>query len=258
MLGLFDSGLGGLTVLRRVRAVLPNADILYFADQANVPYGDRGADELRELVQANVAWLNDRGCEAIVMACNTSCAIASSYGWPPSRAPIFDLIESAAEAVAGGAYRRIVVVATAATVRSGAYARAIHERVASAHVVEIAAPALVPLIESNASALEIERAVSAVCADLPHDAEAMVYGCTHYPLVDDAFARALAPHVARLDPAIAQAERVERTLRETSLTTGTGLTRFATTGALAPFTAAIASANGSGAIVEAVGIAGRS
>lgn len=244
MLGLFDSGLGGLTVLRRLRALLPKADVLYFADQANVPYGDRSANELRALLAANVAWLNDRGCSAIVMACNTSCAIASSYGWPPSEAPIFDLIESAADAVARSAYRRVAVVATAATVRSGAYARAIHARVARTQVVELAAPALVPLIESGAGSDEIEHAVAAVCSELPHDADAMIYGCTHYPLVDGAFARVLPPHVARLDPAIAQAERTARTALKSALHDGSGFTRYVTSGSLAPFAAAVASANG--------------
>lgn len=232
MLGLFDSGLGGLTVLCRLRELLPRSDILYFADQAHVPYGDRSTSELRELVRTNVAWLNESHCEAIVMACNTSCAIASRYGWPASRAPIFDLIEAAAAAVARGGFRSVAVAATAATVRSQAYSRAIHTRTSGLRVCEIAAPALVPLVESDsATQSEIDAAVRDVCAQVPHDAGALVYGCTHYPLLDAAFARALAPRVQRIDPAIVQAERVAAA----GFGAGASLTRYVTSGAPEPF-----------------------
>ena len=98
MIGLFDSGLGGLTVIKRIRERLPHADIVFFADQANVPYGDRDAEELHGLLAANLARLDDFGADAIVMACNTSCAIAERYGWPSTRAPVLDLIDSAATA----------------------------------------------------------------------------------------------------------------------------------------------------------------
>jgi glutamate racemase len=241
MLGLFDSGLGGLTVLREVRARLRNADILYFADQEHVPYGDRSADDLRRLLRANVAWLNDRECNAIVMACNTSCAIANRYGWPESRAPIFDLIEAAASAVAAESYESIAVVATTATVREGAYARAIQEQLPRARVVEVAAPALVPLIESGAPARAIDAAVAGLCADLPDDLDALVYGCTHYPLVDDAFARALDARIRRLDPARSQAERVASAVSAGDVeASGNATTRFVTSGAPEPFYARLA------------------
>lgn len=244
MIGLFDSGLGGLTVLRRLRERLPDADVLYFADQANMPYGDRSAEDLQRLLRANVAWLNERGCEAIVMACNTSCAIAASFGWPPSRAPIFDLIDAAASAVAERRYQRIAVVATSATVRAGAYGRAIHARSKTAHVTEIAAPSLVPLIESDsANEDDVLQAVASVCDELPNDLDALVYGCTHYPLVDAAFARVVDADVARLDPAVAQAERIARAARDSSVALGSGETFYVTTGPLAPFAERIGQAH---------------
>lgn len=98
MIGLFDSGLGGLTVLSRIRERLPAVDVVFFADQANVPYGDRTHAELLRLLRDNLALLNSHGVELIAMACNTSCAIAERYGWPDSRAPVLDLIASAAMA----------------------------------------------------------------------------------------------------------------------------------------------------------------
>ncbi len=236
MLGLFDSGLGGLTVLRRLREQLPDVDILYFADHAHVPYGDRSVEELQALLRSNIAWLDERGVDAIVMACNTSCATASNYGWPPSRARVFDLIEAAAHAVEESGRRQVAVIATTATVRSGAYGRAIAERIEGAHVTEIAAPALVPLIESDtATPAQIDAAVAAVCAQIPASAEAIVYGCTHYPLLDEAFARILDAGIARLDPALAQAQRVACAAHIDGFDRGTATTRYVTSGALEPF-----------------------
>lgn len=254
MLGLFDSGLGGLTVLRRVRDVLPSADVLYFADQAHVPYGDRSAEELQGLLRANVAFLNARGCDAIVMACNTSCAIASSYGWPPSRATIFDLIEAAATAIAECDARAITVIATAATVRAGAYARAIHARLPGARVAEIAAPALVPLIESPATSPdEMAAAVRGVCGEIAQTTEALVYGCTHYPLVDELFARFL-PGVARLDPARRQAAAVAGALGP-RVQRESGRTWYVTSGPLEPFVERLGALRGSDDSIEGIIVA---
>ncbi|HEY9086167.1 MAG TPA: glutamate racemase [Candidatus Tyrphobacter sp.] len=236
MLGLFDSGLGGLTVLRRLREELPDADVLYFADHAHSPYGDRSVENLTALLRSNVAWLDERGVDAIVMACNTSCSVASAYGWPPARARIFDLIEAAAEAVAQRALRHVAVIATTATVRSGAYARAIAECVAGADVAEIAAPALVPLIESASTSPErLDAAVAAVCAQVPASIEALVYGCTHYPLLDASFARILGADVMRIDPALVQAQRVARVARAEGFADGSASTRYVTTGDLESF-----------------------
>lgn len=209
MIGLFDSGLGGLSVVKRVRERLPNADLVFFADQAHVPYGERSEDDLHSLVRANVAWLDGQGVEAIVMACNTSCAIADNFGWPATRARIFDLLDAAAEAVAREELRRIGVVATTATVRTGAYARRIRARIPGVEVTEIAAPALVPLVEAGAINFATTRtAVEEVCARLPPDLDLLVYGCTHYPVLDAHFAAALGPAIRRIDPAVMQAERV--------------------------------------------------
>ena len=245
VLGLFDSGLGGLTVLRQLRERMPDADVLFFADQKHMPYGDRAPEDLMELMRNNVAWLNEQGVDAIVMACNTSCATASVHGWPSSQAPIYDLIDAAAEAVGKGGFDKIGVFATVATVRAGAYTRAITKAEADVAVTEIAAPALVPLIERpQASEMEIDAAVAAICDRLPRDVDAIVYGCTHYPLVDDSFVRALGERIARIDPAVEQAERVSRVARASGLPGGRGATRFVTTGDLEAFRTRVGEASG--------------
>lgn len=231
MIGLFDSGLGGLTVVRRVRERLPHADIVFFSDQAHVPYGDRSQDELHHLLQTNLAWLEERRPDAIVMACNTSCAIADIYGWPETRAPVFDLIDSAIVALRNAGSRRIGIVATTATARSGAYGRRIGEAIPGSIVVEAAAPLLVPLVEAgDIEGLQARDAVADVCAQLPEELDAVVLACTHYPILDAHFAAVLGEGVLRVDPAFAQAERVAAFLEERGSTLEGGSTEYITNG----------------------------
>lgn len=209
MIGIFDSGLGGLTVWRSLRERLPRADIAYLADQAHVPYGDRTEENLRALLAANLSFFERPDIELIVAGCNTSCAIARRYGWPRTSVPIVDVIESGASAAVATGAQRIGVIATAATARMGAYGNAI--RALAPHIVveEVAAPALVPLIEGGRLAgPEISEAIGRAIAEFSALPQTLVYGCTHYPLADDAFAALLGAGVARIDPAQAQVQRV--------------------------------------------------
>ncbi|HZY98360.1 MAG TPA: glutamate racemase [Candidatus Baltobacteraceae bacterium] len=234
MIGLFDSGLGGLTVVRRVHERLPQADLLFFADQAHVPYGDRTPDDLHRLLSANLAWLDRQGAATIVIGCNTSCAIAERYGWPSTRAHVLDLIDSAATAVQRAGYRRVGVVATAATVRAGSYGRTLRSAVAGAEVWEVAAPALVPLVEAGEIGTpRAHEAVAAVCAQLPCDLDAVIYGCTHYPLLEEHFRNSLGENVALVDPAVMQAERAAHLAEGTQAESGR--VRYVTSGDLGRF-----------------------
>lgn len=239
MIGLFDSGLGGLTVLARVRERMPLADLIFFADQANVPYGDRPHGELLQLLRANLERFDQYGVAAIVMACNTSCAIAERYGWPKSSAPVLDLIESAAMAVERAGFARVGIVATAATVGAGSYGRTLRARMPGIDVVEVPAPALVPLVEAGALLGDEPRAaVTEVCAHLPLDIDAVVYGCTHYPLLDGHFRAVLGNEIALVDPAIMQAERAEMLLGTRAH--GAGRTEYVTSGDEPSFHASVA------------------
>jgi glutamate racemase len=231
VLGVFDSGLGGLTVLQRLREKLPHHDIVFFADQLHVPYGDRAPAELVELLRTNIEFLDARHVDAIVMACNTSCATAARAGWPRAKAPIVDLIDSAAIAVESAGYRRVGVVATAATATTGAYTQKITARVPNAQVFEVAAPALVPLVEAGKlEGNEPRAAVAAVCAQLPRDLDAVLLACTHYPLLDAHFAAVLGPGIARIDPAIVHAERVAAMAAHEGFAAGTGSITCITSG----------------------------
>ena len=173
------------------------------------------------------------------MACNTSCAIAERYGWPPSRAPVLDLIESAAIAVERGGFRRVGVVATAATVGAGSYGRTLRARIGGIDVVEVPAPALVPLVEAGELDGDTPRAaVAEVCTHLPLDLDALVFGCTHYPVLEHHFRVALGGGVALLDPAATQAERAAALLGDRAR--GTGRTTYISSGDEATFQANVA------------------
>lgn len=240
MIGLFDSGLGGLTVIRRVRERLPDVDLLYYADQAHVPYGGRTPDDLFALLQNNLAWLDERGVEAIVMACNTSCAIADVYGWPTTRAEVFDLLDSATIALQRSGARRIGIVATEATVRSGAYGRRVRKAIHESEVWEVPAPELVPLVEAGQHSGPAARdAVARACAALPPDLDAVVYGCTHYPVLEQHFRAALNDRVDLIDPAFVQATRLADFLALDETQAGSGTTRYVTSGDAQRFRASV-------------------
>ena len=234
--------------MRAVRARLPREDIVYLADQAHVPYGDRTHDELRGFLADNLTFLESHSADAVVMGCNTSCAVAAQYGWPKVSIPVFDLIAAAAEAVVTSGGARVGVIATTATAGSGAYGEAIRARGRAKwiDVQEVAAPALVPLVEAGTLGGPVARAaVSAACAHFELPLDALVFACTHYPLLDAHFAAVLGAGVRRIDPALVQAERAADFVARRGGERGTGQTLYVTTGELEPFEAAVVAMCGS-------------
>ena len=223
-----------------MRARLPLEDIVYLADQAHVPYGERTTDDLVRLLAANVAYLEESGVDAVVMGCNTSCAVAAERGWPRTRVLILDLIEAAADDVVRSGAARVGVLATSATALSGAYGNAIRARARGTLVQEYAAPKLVPLVEAGTLTGPLAlQAVAEACAQFETPLDALVLACTHYPLLDAHFAAVLGPGVRRFDPALAQAGRALRYVRARGGERGAGRTTYVTTGDLETFRAAV-------------------
>jgi len=240
MLGIFDSGLGGLTVLQQLRRRLPRHDITYLADQAHVPYGDRTPVELLGFLRDNIGYLQGASSRAIVVACNTTCAVAIKHGWPPSDVPVLNLIENAADAIAAMGVRKVGVLATTATTQTGAYGNAIRDRVPGVRVEEVAAPALVPLVEAGRyNGRAVRAAVDEACQPFSRDLDLLVYGCTHYPILDAHFASLFGEGVVRLDPAIAQAESAIELVGRLGIAEGSGTTMYATSGEPMAFAAAV-------------------
>ncbi|MFM7634500.1 MAG: glutamate racemase [Cyanobacteriota bacterium] len=207
LVGLFDSGLGGLTVLRQVHARHPHSACLYLGDTARVPYGERSPDDIRAIAREVVHWLRLQGVGVLVMACNTSNALALDVAVAEAGVPVVGLIDSVAAAIDS---ERVGVLATKATAASGAYRRAIHAIRPHARVLEVACPAFVPLIEAgdlHAPALQA-AARDYVRPLLELGVDTVVLGCTHYPLLRPLLSELLPPEVRLVDPAEAAVQRL--------------------------------------------------
>lgn len=205
-IGLYDSGVGGLSVVREVFRQLPAAPVLYYGDTARVPYGPRPAAEILAFNREIVRGLVNAGARSIVIACNTSCAVALQRLRAEFDVPIVGLIEpgaAAAVAAARGRSGGIGVIATEGTVRSGAYKRAIATLAPGLEVREHACPTLVPLVESGNWEGPTAEAVigEALAPFLQRPPAALVLGCTHYPHLAQAITRQLGPDVVLVNPA---------------------------------------------------------
>jgi glutamate racemase len=200
-IGIRDSGVGGLTVARRVREAIPSADLLYFADTAHVPYGDKTVEQIRHYALSISEFLIGQGAQIVVFACNTTSAYALEIARARFGVPVFGVIEPGARAAAQSSRGKVGVLATAATVASGVYSREI-KLLGELDVLEVACPAFVPLVEAQkADSLEAYEACKHYMAPLLRfGADTVVLGCTHYPLLLPTL-QEIAPEVNFVDPA---------------------------------------------------------
>lgn len=204
-IGIFDSGLGGLTAVGALVQAAPWESFVYFGDTANAPYGDKTRSELAELSGHNIRFLRSRHVKAVLVACNTSTANAMDAMTGEARGlPVVGVIRAAAQAAAPVTKTgRIAVLATAATVRSGAYERAIHALLPEAEVTAVACPRLVPLIEgghTDPADPALRSAAEEYAAPVrANRADTVILGCTHYPIVRGAIEAALEPGTALVD-----------------------------------------------------------
>lgn len=198
-IGVFDSGVGGLTVLRQIMEKLPHEDLIYLADTARVPYGGRTPEEIVEINQEIIPFLIKQGAKLVVMACGTSSAIAYPVLKDEYPVHIISLIEAGARAAEDATRSgRIGLIATAATVSSGAYADAIKGDVFSA-----ACPLFVPLIEGGFVDSDETRKVAKEYLKplLKEDIDTLILGCTHYPHLARAIKEIAGNNVTLIDPA---------------------------------------------------------
>ncbi len=208
-IGVFDSGVGGLTVLSALRKALPREDFLYFGDTARVPYGGKPLPMVRRFAWEIAGFLLREGVKAIVVACNTASSAALPDLAEDLSVPVFGVLEPAAEEAR--AYGKVGLIGTQATVESRAYER--HLDLAWAK----ACPLFVPLVEEglwdDPVALLVARHY---LEEAPKDLEALILGCTHYPFLKNTLARVL-PGVRLIDSAEATARRVARALEREGL-----------------------------------------
>ncbi|MEH2410428.1 glutamate racemase [Nostoc sp.] len=202
-IGIFDSGVGGLTVLRQLYRQLPNESIIYFGDTARVPYGIRSKAEIIQFMREILTWMEKQGVKMVVMACNTSSALALETVSEEFSLPILDIILPGARAAVQQG-RRIGVIATPATAKSNAYKHAILEIDPNVQVWQVGCPEFVPLIEQNRIhdpyTAEVARAYLEPL--LEKEIDTLVHGCTHYPHLTPVLRSLLSSQVQLIDPAV--------------------------------------------------------
>ena len=213
-IGVFDSGVGGLTVLAELHRRMPAESTVYLGDNARTPYGPRPADEVRRFTLEAVDWLLAQDVKLLVLACNTATARALPDARSRASVPVVGVVRpGAVSAAAATRSRQVGVIATAGTVESGAYPDAIVEADPAIHVAQQACPELVPMVE--AGILDGRRAESVLRAYLePMRAanpamDTLLLGCTHYPLLRGPIEAIVGPDVAVVDSAFTTALAVE-------------------------------------------------
>lgn len=219
-IGIFDSGLGGLTVVRQIHRVLPREDVIYLGDTARVPYGTKSPGTVIRFACEDTQFLLQQNVKAVVVACNTASAWALPTLEKRFRVPIFGVIAPGVQAaLAASRARRIGVIGTSATIRSEAYSRALIARDEAVKVFARACPLLVPLVEEGWTNHRITHAVlSEYLAPLRrHRIDALILGCTHYPLLRQAIRQVMGSAVQLIDSAGACAVYVRDRLEEMGL-----------------------------------------
>jgi glutamate racemase len=219
-IGVFDSGVGGLSILRQLRVLLPAEEVLFFADQAHVPYGPRPLDEVRRFSIGIARFLMDQGAKLVVVACNTASAAALQTLRSTFPATPFVGMEPAVKPAAEQTRTRTVgVLATPATFQGALFASVVERFAQGVRVIPQTLPGLVERIEAgDLGGAETQRIVQAGVGPLvAQGADTLVLACTHYPFVIPAIAEAAGPGVQVIDPSQAVARQAERLLDQRGL-----------------------------------------
>ena len=221
-IGVFDSGLGGLTAVRELRRILPGEDIVYFGDTGRVPYGTRGRDIIVEYAKQDIAFLLSKGVKAVIAACGTVSSTLPAEVAASLPVPYMGVVESAARAaVLATKTGRIGVIGTPATVASGSYPAAIRRLMPGAAITATACPLFVPLVENGYFGVQ-NPVTRLVAQDYLKDVKSagvdtLILGCTHYPLIAPVLADLMGPGVTLEDVGRAEAQSARQMLERTGL-----------------------------------------
>lgn len=219
MIGFFDSGFGGLTVMRSVVSLLPPYDYFYLGDNARVPYGTRSSELVFEFTRQALAYLFRQGCPLVIVACNTASAnalrrIQQEYlplAWPDRR--VLGVVRPAAEAVVEKKYRRVGILATEGVVSSEAYITEIHKLDPTIEIAQQACPVLVPIVEAGErdwkSADAAVSTYTALLLEKIQSLDAILLACTHYPLLMDTLRRHIPREIAIIEQGPVVAEKLK-------------------------------------------------
>ncbi len=221
-IGVFDSGVGGLTVVTALKRRLPRESILYLGDTARLPYGSKSPDTVTRYTRKNIDFLTERGVKAVVVACNTASALALPNLDP--HVPTWGVIEPGARKAAEVSRGRVGVIATEATVRSDAYPAALRRLRPGLEILSRPCPLFVPLVEEGWHDDPVTEEVAKRYLEpiLEAGVDTLVLGCTHYPLLKPVLSRVAGPDVTLVDSAEVVAEVVAQGLAEQGIESGEG------------------------------------
>lgn len=227
-IGVFDSGIGGLTVVKELRRQMPQEDILYLGDTARMPYGCRTVEEIVAFMHEILSFMEARGVKIAVFACNTMTAHGYHLAFGKYPFPLVGMDKGIAEALVHSVTKKIGVLATRATIASGSHKNELAALSPEAVIYPMACPKFVPLIETgHINDDKIEEAICEVALPMKEaGVDAIVLGCTHYPYIADAIHHVLGEGVTLVDPAEATAREAKRILSECRLLKSGGVGRM--------------------------------
>ncbi len=219
-IGVFDSGVGGLTVVKQLMKKLPSENIIYFGDTARIPYGTKSEEIVRRFALEDSFFLLEKNVKMVVVACNTASSVAMSMLQSILDVPVIGVIEPGAEAaVRNSSNRKIGVIGTAATIRSSSYRKKVLEKSSKVQVISQACPLFVSLveegwIEDEATILIARRYLQSM---IENHVDTLILGCTHYPLLKNIIQKVLGDGVQLIDSGVETAKSVEKILKEKSM-----------------------------------------
>ena len=231
-IGIFDSGLGGLTVFKEIRKLLPFEDLIYFGDTARVPYGNKSKETIIKYSSEILGFLTDKGIKIVIVACNTSSSLALDYLRKISPVPIFGVIEPGAQKAVDvslniSGRKIIAVIGTSATVKSGAYSKTIKEKAETVgissidfnenlKIIEKSCPLFVPLVEEDFLNEEITKNIIKyyLASVVKEEPACLVLGCTHYPILKDFIEKEIGENTEIIDSGVETARSVKNYLEE--------------------------------------------
>lgn len=222
-IGVFDSGIGGLTVLKEIMEQLPGEDIVYFGDTARIPYGTRSKEVVIKYFFQSVRFLLTKGIKAIVVACNTASALAMEEAQKEFDIPIIGVIEPGARAAVAATKNSIIgVIGTEGTINSNAYQSTIRKLLPSAEIIGIPCPLFVPIVEEGWESTDVAyiTAKKYLLELKEHNVDSLVLGCTHYPPLRYTIQKVLGDNVTLVNPAYETAKAAKRVLQDMNLISG--------------------------------------
>ena len=228
-IGIFDSGVGGLTVANAIKQILPGESLVYFGDTAHLPYGDKSAEAIRYYSGKITEFLLDHNAKAILVACNSASASAFDTLKEEfrDRAPLIDVIDPVVDYLSSRNFRKVGVIGTKRTISSGTYESKIREKIPGTQLVSMATPLLVPMIEEGFIFDDISNAIirTYLSDEALKGIEALILGCTHYPIIRNQISKFFNFNIEVVDSARIVSMVLRETLEKNRLLNDSGKVR---------------------------------